>query len=351
MSSTALQEKYKLVADTIRAYPFQLLQAWDEIKRVQLPNDYTNIERIVFCGMGGSALGARIVKSIFFDRLLVPFEIVNDYGVPGYVNEKTLVVVSSYSGSTEETLASLSEAQMRNAKIVGITTGGKLSERLKEEQLPAYLFDPKHNPSGQPRMSIGYACGSTLGLLSKLGVLLIHNDEIEGAVAAMHTALSEFHENASVTTNRAKKVAYDLQAKVPVLVASEHLSGVGHTIKNQFNESAKTYCNLYDLPELNHHLLEGLQNPLKAKQLLHFVFLRSNLYNPRIQKRYDVTGNVLEKNGVSYSIYEPISETRIAQAFETLIFGSFSVFERTSSLKIDPIIIPWVDYFKEQLAK
>src|SRR3989344_4979425 len=120
---TSLDEKFKLVADTIRCYPLQLKQSWDEISSMYVPDDYKNIENIVFCGMGGSALGARIVDSYALDQLRVPLEIFNEYKLPGYANEKSLVVVSSYSGSTEETLEVTNEALKKRAKIFGITTG------------------------------------------------------------------------------------------------------------------------------------------------------------------------------------------------------------------------------------
>jgi len=102
-SDTSLEEKYKLVADTIRAYPLQLRQAWDEIQSSHIPDSYKDIDNIVFCGMGGSALGARMVRAFAFDRLRVPMEIYNDYKIPNYVNNKSLVIVSSYSGADTKT--------------------------------------------------------------------------------------------------------------------------------------------------------------------------------------------------------------------------------------------------------
>ena len=135
------------------------------------------------------------------------------------------------------------------------------------------------------------------------------------------------------------------------MVASEHLIGTAHTIKNQFNESAKTFCALFDIPELNHHLMEGLKNPAKLKELFTFVFINSNKYTERVQKRYPITSNVVEKNGVSFQMFSPRSENKLSQVFETLVFGSFIVFYLTKKYSIDPMAIPWVDYFKQELAK
>lgn len=346
-----LEDKYKLVADTIRLYPNQLKQAWDEIGFLHIPPEYKNVENIVFCGMGGSALGARIVDSLAIDRLRIPLEIFNDYKIPNYVNNKTLVVVCSYSGTTEEVIESTYQAIKKGAKIFGITIGGTLGELLKKEKIPSYIFEPKYNPSLQPRMSSGYMLGAPFALFNKLGFLSVSEEEIEDAMSVSFKVLSEFHENSPLEKNLAYSFAHKLKNRIPVLVASNHLYGTAHTIKNQFNESAKTFSVLFDIPELNHHLMEGLKNPIRQKELLKFVFLSSNLYDEKIKKRFLVTQDVLERNLVEYLVYSPTSEKKLSQVFETLIFGSFTVYFLTKLYGIDPLEIPWVNYFKKQLAK
>lgn len=346
-----LEEKYKLIADTIRLYPNQLKQAWDDIKFLSIPNDYKYVDNIVFCGMGGSALGARIVKSYSFNKLRIPLEIVNDYNIPNYANKNSLVVVSSYSGTTEEIIECFYKAKASNSKIFGITTGKNLGELLVKESLPHYVIDPTYNPSGQPRMSIGYAFGATLALFNKLGFLTVTDDEIDEAMSVCFNVLTEFHENAPKDKNLAHNFAKLLEGKLPVLVASEHLIGAVHTIKNQLNENAKEFSFLFEIPELNHHLMEGLRNPAKQKGILKFIFFKSDIYNERIQKRYSVTAKVLDKNMIEYISYKPLSANRLSQVFETLIFGSFVVYYLNKLYKIEPLEIPWVDYFKKELAK
>lgn len=346
-----LEGKFKVVADTIRAYPLQFKQSWDEISRMFIPEDYKDVNNIVFCGMGGSALGARMVDSFAADRLRAPLEIFNGYKLPNYTNNKSLVIVSSYSGSTEETIEATYVAIKKRAKIFCITTGGKLADIMSKEKLIGYVFDPIHNPSLQPRMSIGYASGCVLSLLTKLGLMTLSKDDVEKAVTTMNKVLSEFHENVSTDRNLAKKYADILFGKIPILVASEHLVGTAYTVKNQFNESAKTFCALFDIPELNHHLMEGLKNPAKLRELFTFVFVSSTLYSERVKKRYPITYEVVKKNGVSYHTYSPSSEDKLSQVYELLTFGSFVVYFLTKKYAIDPTAIPWVDYFKEQLAK
>lgn len=350
MAKNSLDEKYKLILETIKKYPDQLKQAWDEINEIEFPKDFGYVVNVVVCGMGGSALGARMIDSLINDKVKVPIEIFNQYHVPNYTGGKTLIVSSSYSGNTEEALSTLNEAINKGAKVFGITTGGKLADTLAANNLPSYIYDPINNPSAQPRMAIGYAVGAILALLSKLNIVHIERDEINTAVDSMEKAIKSYDESVGEKQNLAKSLAKKLEGKGTILAASEHLVGTVHTVKNHFNESAKTFSALYELPELNHHLMEGLKNPEKLKENLHFIFFNSKLYSERVQKRYPLTTEVVEKNGYEYSVFTPSSDEKIEQVFETLVFGSFVVYYLSKYYGIDPTEIPWVDYFKKKLA-
>ena len=347
----ALEAKFQLVLATIKSYPAQVSQAWDEVSAISLPDEFKNVQNVIVSGMGGSALGARVVDSLAFDRLRVPLEIFTEYSLPNYANENTLVVVSSYSGNTEETLTSCYNALSKKCKVFGITTGGKLAEILEKENLPRYVFDPKNNPSKQPRMAIGYATCALLALLSKMGLVSVDKAEIGEAISKMQEVISDCDEDKIVPGNLAKSYAKKIYGKIPVLVASEHLLGAAFTIKNTLNESSKTFACLFDLPEANHHLMEGLRNPTDNKKLLYFVFFNSNLYSESVKKRYPLTAEVVGKNGVEYSIYSPFSDKKISQIFSVLAFGSLIAYYLTKEYALDPLEIPWVDYFKSKLSE
>jgi glucose/mannose-6-phosphate isomerase len=351
MSTDELAEKYQKTISTIKLYPQQFSQAWEEIKNIELPENYSDIENVAYCGMGGSALGARIVNSVMFEKARIPVEIYNGYKLPYYAKSKTLVIVSSYSGTTEETLANVEEAVNIGTKVFGITTGGKLGEYLKNHNIPVYIFNPQYNPSLQPRMSLGYAVGSILGLFSKLQIITLNEDEVKSALQVMQTVIKDNDENVDESKNLAKQLAKKLKNRIPILVASEHLYGSVYSIKNQFNESAKTFSALYELPELNHHLMEGLKNPAKLQQLITFFFFNSTLYSDRVKKRYPITVDVVEKNHVETLNYLPNAASKLSQAMEVLTFGSFVVYYLAKDYQIDPSVIPWVDYFKAQLGK
>ncbi|MFA5128990.1 MAG: SIS domain-containing protein [Patescibacteria group bacterium] len=313
--------------------------AWREVKKMKIPVAYRGVENIVISGMGGSALGGHLIQSLFADKLKKPLEIVRGYKLPAYVGPTTLVILSSYSGNTEETLSCAAEAKKRKAKIVGIAAGGKLATFLRANKYPAYIFETTYNPSNQPRMGLGYSIFGQIGLLKKCGVLNVDNKEIEKTLNVLQNK-----ENSTAT------FAAKLKNKAPILVASEFLSGNAHIMANQINENAKCFAAYFELPELNHHLMEGLKNPATNQKNLVFLLINSNLYLPRDQKRYKILKTVLAKNKINFIEYAPKSKTKILQSFEALVFGSYLSFHLAINYNLDPSPVPWVDFFKKQLG-
>ena len=340
----------KIVA-SIRLLPDQMEQAWEEIKAFDIPKACNSVHNVVVAGMGGSALGGRIVDSLLEDRVRVPIEVFTQYSLPNYVNSNSLVLVTTYSGNTEEALSMAKQAHAKKAKVVGITTGGKLQELLDREGNPVYVFDPKANPSGQPRMGLGYSIAATLAVLSKCGLIHITDDDFYDLVVTVRKFVKECDVDIPTKDNLAKMLAERLHQKAAVLVSSSHLVGVTHAFKNQLNENSKNFSLMFDLPELNHHLLEGLKYPAKLHGVLHFLFFESDLYSDRIKKRYDLTAEIVKKNGHETSAIKPRSEKKLPQIFEILTLGSFASFYLALLNDVDPNTIPFVDYFKNQLSK
>ena len=165
------------LAKSISLIPAQIKQILEDTREIKIPAEYKNIDQIVISGMGGSNLGPKIIKSVYSNEIKVPFSINADYQIPASVNKNTLFILSSYSGNTEEVLHTYKEAKKRKAKIMIVTAGGKLAEIIKKDNLPGYVFEDINNPSGQPRIGIGYSIACLLVLLSKAGVLKINKEE------------------------------------------------------------------------------------------------------------------------------------------------------------------------------
>ncbi len=328
--------------ESTRLLTKQLKVSWDEVNALEINEDYSSIKNIVFCGMGASMYGAMVAKSIVGPEMKYPSEIISDYHLPRYVDKNTLVVLTSYSGSTEEVLSCAQEGKEKNAKMIVLTKGGKLGDFAKENNIPSYIFDGSLNPSGVPRLGLGYSILGLMGLLSKIKVLEFNSEQILKAIEKTESILSKIE-------NDAQELSEKLKDKMPVIFSAEHLSGNAQIIRNQFNETSKTFSAFYLVPDLNHHLMEGLEFPHPTQ--LYFLLFQSKNYSSKIQKRMDLTHEVVTKNNqiahwVTFdgeNIYEDIFFSLILGSYTSLILGL--IYEQ------NPAINPWVDYFKDQLAK
>ncbi len=329
----------------------QIEEVLESSKKLKVPASYKQINKILVLGMGGSALGAHIFKSVFKAELKVPVEILNDYNVPQFTDNKTLVIGSSYSGNTEEVVSALKQAKVKKSKIIIISSGGKLASFAKLNKLPALIFSTNNNPCGSPRMGLGYSIVGQLILLGELGLIKLTKKQINELALTFIKYDSLFGVTVKTKNNPAKMIARDIGSRSMWYVGAEHLSGNVHTAANQMNENAKRFAGYFLIPELNHHLLEGMLNPKSNQTNLFFLFFDSKLYHKRIQKRFEITSQVLDKNKINYAFYSFNEKDKLRQACEALVLGSYVSYYRALLDNIDPTDIPYVDYFKLELAK
>lgn len=337
---------------SIAALQEQCNQAWKESRRIALPSSYRRgIDQVVVAGMGGSALGGHIIASTFAARLTVPFSVVSGYALPRSVTSRSVVILSSYSGNTEETIANAKEAIARRARCIGITTGGALAQLLRRRGVPSYVFDPRANPCGQPRMALGYSLFGQLGILTRLGVLALTASEYVDAVRTINVAKKRYAPQVPKNRNTAKRLAIFFHGSVPLLMGPDVLLGALHTFANQINENAKTVAAFFAFPELNHHLIEGLRFPSSAKQSLRFFLCGGRAIHPRIEQRLRITKTIIEKNRYTTWHEALAGKTPFATALSLLVLGSYTSFYMGLLHHRDPSAIPWVDYLKQRLAK
>ncbi|MFH1745060.1 MAG: SIS domain-containing protein [bacterium] len=344
-------DKELVVAKSIESLPAQIKHVQEEIDSIVIPEDYKNITHVVVNGMGGSNLGARLIQAALEDKLKIPLEICPGYSVPNHVDDKTLYIISSYSGTTEEPISVFSEVEKRGAKILTITSDSenKLAKIMDEHNIPGYRFLPKENPSNQPRLGVGYGVFGIMSMLAKAGVFKLGNDEMNVILNKMKAWGEQLGLEIKTKNNIAKQLAQSIHGREAIYVGAEFLSGNLHVIRNQTCESSKNFASYLTLPELNHYTMEGLSNPKNNQKNLIFVFFNSALYNPRIQKRSKLTQQVAEKNKIKTVSHELRGETKLEQAFELLQLGGWITYYLGILNKVDPIKIPWVDWFKEQL--
>ncbi|HUD44116.1 MAG TPA: SIS domain-containing protein [Patescibacteria group bacterium] len=319
----------------------QLKTAWSQVNAFDI-QPLVDIQTIIFCGMGASIYGALVVKSLLGSHFKYPTEIVTDYHLPFYVNEHTLVVLTSYSGTTEEVLSCAQEALVMKAHMLILTKGGALAEFAKQNNIPAYIFDGALNLSGVPRLGTGYTILGLIGLLNKSGIVAISEDEINSAITRLQS-------KTEIIKQQAMTDAPKFVGKIPVIFAAEHLSGNGQILRNQFNETSKTFSAFYLVPDLNHHLMEGLQFPQPSP--LHFIVLDSKNYSAKISKRMSLTIDVVKKNKQIIDVYKPDTISIYDDFLQTLSYGSYLTLYLGLLYDQNPAVNPWVDYFKDQLKK
>ena len=334
---------------SIEALADQCHEAWKDLTGVSVPRAYSQVKNIVVAGMGGSALGAHIVKALYTGGMKISLEIVDDYHLPAYVNKDTLVVLSSYSGSTEETLSCLAEAKKVGAKILVMTAGKDLAKFKKDKKLPGYLFAPHFNPCNSPRMGLGYSLFGLLILFGKIGFIKFGEFEAQKAIKVIEKYNRALGVYKKMTENRAKQLAEKMQNKIPFYFSSSHLAGNIHTAANQLNENAKVFAAWALLPEINHHLMEGLLFPSAIKKDLVLVFFESVVDESKIRKRFILTREVAKKRGVEAISYMLQEKTQLGQSFELLVLGSYASFYLAMIYGIDPTPIPMVDWFKKNM--
>ena len=324
--------------------------AWHDSQFVSLNFEPNDIKNIVFVGMGGSNLPAHIVLSLSPLLLKVPFEIVANYRLPQYSSEETLVVLTSYSGNTEEILSCGQDAAKRHCKVVVISSGGKLKDLALNEHWPLILLDDKLNRSHVPRYGIGLLLGAVMGLTTRLNPENYRYVDPKEIVRTIDKSLDLLRTDEPTDNNPAKLFAIKNKGMSLIIISANHLTGVGKISSNYINETSKTFSTHFSIPDLNHHLLEGLLYPISLKDHSRFILLNSSLYPEIIQKRFQLTKDILIKQNYQLTVIKPESTEIVDQVFESLVFLVMISYYLSIVNKQDPGTNPWVDFFKKQLT-
>lgn len=349
-STTYRSKPRTLVHASLQRFSEQCALGYRGGRSVRMPARYRKARAVVVCGMGGSTLGSDVIRSVFTDTLRVPCTIVNGYHLPASVDRNTIVLLSSYSGSTEEVLSAAAEAKKRGALITGLTRGGALGAFFTRNGYPWYQIDGAANPAGQPRMGLGYNAMGQLGLLASLGLLRITSSSIAAIVTHVARRGAAMDIDTPASKNDAKKLAIALMGRMPILVGAEHLVGSAHAFANQLNETAKALAVPFVLPELNHHLLEGLKFPAAVKTGT-IVSFTSSLYDPRITKRARITVDIGRAKGLKTALYAARGVDRLTQAFDVLVLAGYTSFYLSVLHSVNPLEIQTVNEFKARLAR
>ncbi len=312
-----------------------------------LPPNYARVNKVVILGMGGSAIGGDFINSLAMSEARLPIFVHRDYNLPAFVDANTLVITSSYSGMTEETLSAFGQTLATDAKKLAITTGGKLKARAEAKNVPVFSFDYK----AQPRTALPFTFLPALCFLQRLGFLSDKSADVAEAVKVLHGLLPKMNEGAPLAENPAKLLAQRLYRHLPVIYGADILSGVAHHWKTLINENSKAWAFYEVFPELNHNAVVGYQFPAELADKIIVVLLRSAYLHSRIQLHYQVTAQLLNRAKISHYFVVGEGTSPLSQMMSLVLLGDYVSYYLAILNKIDPSPVKAIDYLKERLGK
>jgi glucose/mannose-6-phosphate isomerase len=325
--------------------PDQLQSAW-ELGQTSEALKTSEVSRIIISGMGGSAIGADLLAAYVAPTCRVPVIVHRDYGLPAWARgPETLVIASSHSGNTEETLVTFDAAQKAKCRILAICTGGELEKRAAASNVPTWKFIH----AGQPRAAVGFSFGLLLAAFSRLG--LIDPPEkgaakVAATVEAMKKQQETLQAEAPVVKNPAKRQAGQLVGRWVNIYGSGMLAPVARRWKGQVNEIAKAGAGFEVLPEADHNALAGLVNPSDILSRTITLFLRAPSDHPRNRLRADLTRQQFMVEGLNTDVYDAKGDSPLAHVWTTLHFGDYMAYYLAMAYDMDPTPVEALQNFK-----
>lgn len=328
--------------------PDQLGFAYQLGMKHDLP-DWKDFKQVVIAGMGGSAIGADLLAAYCASLCPLPVSVHRDYGLPLFARgAETLVICSSHSGDTEETLDAFDAARKTECRVIAVCTGGELARRAREINIPVWTFEHK----GQPRAAVGFSFGLLLAMFQRLGFIPDQKDALDDAIAAMKKSQEYLKADVQTTHNPAKRYAGQLMGRWVTVVGSGLLSVVARRWKGQINELAKAGANFEFLPEADHNTLAGTMYPqevLNAHTMT--IFLRSPSDHPRNRVRTELTKNAFMLEGMNTDLAEARGKTPLAHMWTSILFGDYMAYYLAMCYGVDPTPIPALVEFKQAMAE
>jgi len=328
--------------------PEQMADALTLAQRWQIdPDDFSGIKNIVVIGMGGSAIGGDLTRTYLSSKLLVPFEICRHYVLPEYVDDETLVIASSYSGNTEETMSAVEDALSRKAMMVAISTGGLLGEICELNQIPLATL-----PEGlQPRAAIGYSFIPLVMFLEKIGLAKDVAKELETVVDSLQKFRDGYIEDQPVEQNPAKKLAQKAHGRIPIVYSGPTLmDAVAVRFKGQLCENGKNLAFANHFAEFNHNELVGWSKtiePFKDKLLV--IMLRDAGDHPQIRKRMNIVKEHIQSLDVELVEVHSKGAVRLERMFSLIQIGDFTSYYLAVLNEVDPTPVEVIQDLKNAL--
>jgi len=332
----------------IQEQPDQVKIAWEQVQNFIIPTHYINAKNVVVLGMGGSAIGGDLIRDLVKSSAKIPVHVVRDYDLPKFVDSTSLVIASTYSGETEETITAFTEAIDRGAKTLIISTGGKAAALSRKYKIP--MFEIKYQ--AQPRAAIAYSLIPLLGIFNKLGYIELGINEVLNAVTDLINFKQKNDINVPTSQNDAKKLAEKLHNRLPVVIGGGILSNVARRFKDQINENAKQVACFDEIPELCHNHIVGLDKPENILKETYTILLQSRFDNKRNNLRNQILIQLFQKKGIKCeSIMLDCKGGKIAEILHNVLFADYVSYYLAILNQVDPTPVETIKFLKDRLAE
>lgn len=332
-------DKYNMLS-VIKDMPMQIREALELGNNIKSSQ---NINKIFVCGMGGSGISGMILSSYLNSiKCKIPIFIIQDYSLPCFADETSLFFIISYSGNTEESISCYKEAVQKSKNIIVITTGGKLQELSKKDNISCILI-----PKGyQPRNAVSFLFFPMLNVLKKSKIINF-NKEIAEKIA------KSIEKNTKKYESLAKSLAKKLYMKIPIIYSSSQYIHVSYRWKCEFNENSKIPSFFHFFPELNHNELNSYENFQRIKFPFAILILNLGGEHERNKKRIKITKDMIKKfssNEVQCIQIEPKGENFLEKTFNAIYFGDLLSYYLALLYKTDPSPVKMIEKFKKDLG-
>ncbi len=329
-------------------FPKQIMNSIKLYDQANIEIDQSRIQNIVFIGMGGSAIAGDLLNDIFFANLDVPLQVVRSYYIPAYISDKSLVILSSYSGDTEETLTTADQLKTSSAQILAVTSGGKLAKKAEENNWNIISI-----PAGfPPRLALGNIFFSIYHLLGKKNLISEYNEDLSSLSAFLREQIHMLDTEKQNGHVMAQELAKKILNKIPVIYSTApFLSTISGRWQNQIHENAKSLAFSNIIPEMNHNEIVGWEMNQDSRKPLVAIFLESKNSPNRIEQRIELTKKIIKNAGTEVVDVFADGNSLMERAFALIALGDWVSYYLALLQKKDPMDIKSINFLKDELSK
>lgn len=332
------QNQFQVLKETYKQIEYTVSNSYPDLKFSQ-----TDFNKVIISGLGGSAISGDLLKNFLKDELYVPVTVNRNYFLPSFADEKTLLIASSYSGNTEETLSSFNDALKKGCKIICISTGGKLEKLAEENSVPFIRLQKGF----QPRYALGLSFFTLLRLFENMKLISSQSKVTDSIIKLWKDKAEEYSNEGNI----AASVAEQLIGYIPIIYsAADYTNAVGYRFKSQLNENSKLHAFHHEFPEMNHNEIIGWESHQQKKLHTKVIYLSDKSYHPQIQKRFKIVSEFIKKSDVEIISLESREENFKVRIMDLIFLVDWISFYLGVFRGFDPSEIDYINLLKEKLS-